>query len=236
MVIISSFYNEEYLLPWWLKHHREIFTHGVLFNYFSTDKSVQIIRKICPTWEVRPTRNTNWDFPANDREYMGAEREFEGYKMVLTTTEFLVGDLPKLPDKPTCYAIPFYRVVDDDPSNKPTYKKPLIEQKKRCYVERKDQTARRFLHNYPDGQYHVGRHGTYLESKEIPMWIYKYVFAPWSEEFIKRKLAMKDHVNKKNVKKGWGKHHTWGRERLEKEYKRALKNSHKLSSKRVCNE
>ena len=31
-VLISHFFNEEYMLPWWLKHHREIFDHGVLMH------------------------------------------------------------------------------------------------------------------------------------------------------------------------------------------------------------
>ncbi|MCL4416329.1 MAG: glycosyltransferase family 2 protein, partial [Actinobacteria bacterium] len=207
MVIISSFYNEEYLLPWWLEHHKKIFEHGVLFDYFSTDNSTKIIKKICPTWEVRPTRNKDWDFPANDREYMDAEREFQGYKIVLVTTEFLVGKLPKLGKSPTAYSIPFVRLVDDNPEKLPTYDKPLTAQKHSAYKDKNDWNKRRFLHNYPDGQYDIGRHSTALKTTNIPMLIYKYVYSPWTEEFIKRKLQMKDHVNPENIKRGWGLHH-----------------------------
>ena len=89
MVIISSFYNEEYMLPWWLKHNKHIFDHGILFDYYSTDDSVKIIKYLCPTWEIRKTRNKDWDFENNDKEFMEAEREVKGYKAVLTTTEFL---------------------------------------------------------------------------------------------------------------------------------------------------
>ena len=35
-VVISHFFNEAYLLPWWLKHHREIFDHGVLIDTVET--------------------------------------------------------------------------------------------------------------------------------------------------------------------------------------------------------
>jgi hypothetical protein len=45
--VISHFYNEEYMLPWWLKHHRQYFDHGILIDYGSTDKSLDIIKKIC---------------------------------------------------------------------------------------------------------------------------------------------------------------------------------------------
>ena len=34
--ITAVFYNEEYLLPWWLMHHKQYFDHGVLINYAST--------------------------------------------------------------------------------------------------------------------------------------------------------------------------------------------------------
>lgn len=228
MVIISSFYNEEYLLPWWLKHHKDIFEHGVLFNYFSTDKSVSIIKKICPTWEVRDTSNKDWDFPANDREYMDAEKEFDEYKIVLTTTEFLFGNLPKLPKRKTAYSIPFVRLVDDEPEKLPTYNKPLIEQKHTAYVEKSDWNKKRYLHNYPYGQYGVGRHNTKLKTTDISMQIYKYVYSPWNEKFIKRKLQMKDYVNPENTKKNMGLHHVWDRKKLKKEYTKALKHSYRI--------
>lgn len=220
MVIISSFYNEEYLLPWWLEHHKNIFEHGVLFNYYSTDKSVEIIKSICPTWDIRNTYNKDWDFKDNDNEFMAAEEEFSGYKIVLTTTEFLVGKLPDLSKDLTCYAIPFFRLVDKDPDDKPTYDKPLIEQKKDGFIDKS--IMRRFLHNYPDGQYSVGRDKSKLKSKDIEMQIYKYVYSPWTEEFIQRKLSMRSYVNPKNIEKGWGVHHTWNLDRLNKEYNKAL--------------
>ena len=39
-----SFYNEEYLLPWWLAHHTKLFDHGILINKGSTDRSVEICK------------------------------------------------------------------------------------------------------------------------------------------------------------------------------------------------
>jgi FkbM family methyltransferase len=37
--LIGHFRNEEYLLPWWLRHHVPMFDHGVLIDYSSTDAS-----------------------------------------------------------------------------------------------------------------------------------------------------------------------------------------------------
>ena len=42
--VLCHFYNEEWILPFWLKHHREIFDHGIMIDYNSTDRSVEIIR------------------------------------------------------------------------------------------------------------------------------------------------------------------------------------------------
>ena len=36
--IIAHFFNEEYLLPWWLNHHKKIFDYGILFDYSSAHK------------------------------------------------------------------------------------------------------------------------------------------------------------------------------------------------------
>lgn len=220
VTLISSFHNEEYLLPWWLSHHKDMFNHAVLFDYYSTDRSVEIIRKMCPHWEVRKTRNKDWNFEDNDKEFMDAERGFEGYKIVLTTTEFLVGDFPDWSDR--AYAIPFYRVIDDKPEEIPTYEKPLVEQKNTRYIDNKDYNKFRFLHNHPTGRYYVGRHWTKHTTMGSDMFVYKYVFAPWTEEFIQRKLNMKKHMSESDVKDGKGKHHTWERDKLMKEYEKAL--------------
>ena len=204
-------------MPWWCEHHKDMFDHAILFDYFSTDDSAEIIKRICPDWEVRNTVNKDWRFMDNDNEFMRAEREVDGYKIVLTTTEFLVGEYPNLPEEKTCYGIPLKRVIDTDPENEPTYDLPLIEQKNTFYKVKNDRYKRRFLHNYPDGRYHVGRHSSKLKHEDIQMNIYKYVFAPWNEKFIQRKLSMKVYMNPNDKEKGRGKHHTWDRERMELE-------------------
>ena len=55
--VLTHFYNEEYLLPWWLDHHKKYFDHGILIDYASTDKSVEIIKEICPTWTEVKSKN-----------------------------------------------------------------------------------------------------------------------------------------------------------------------------------
>lgn len=35
ITVLMHIYNEEYLLPFWLNHHKNIFDHGVIVNYDS---------------------------------------------------------------------------------------------------------------------------------------------------------------------------------------------------------
>ena len=87
--IFSPFRNEEYLLPFWLRHHREIFDHGVLIDHHSTDSSCKIIRELVPHWEIVPTQQKDFDLVETDFEIMLQERRFEGWKIFLNVTEFV---------------------------------------------------------------------------------------------------------------------------------------------------
>src|SRR4051812_48551649 len=90
LTVISHFWNEEFLLPYWLKHHYPLFDHGVLIDYASTDRSAEIIHELAPQWEVRSSANVWFDARDVDAEVMAVEREFNGWKVALNTTEFLL--------------------------------------------------------------------------------------------------------------------------------------------------
>lgn len=53
--LISHFYNEEYLPPWWFMHHNHLFDYGILINRGSTDQSEEIYRQYALPLEVRDT-------------------------------------------------------------------------------------------------------------------------------------------------------------------------------------
>ena len=96
ITLISHIFNEEYLLPFWLEHHSQIFDHGIIIDYCSTDRSVEIINKICPKWKVVKTKNLNQNGTPNfqakliDIEVNEIESTIDGYKMCLNATEFLI--------------------------------------------------------------------------------------------------------------------------------------------------
>ena len=90
--ILCHFYNEEYLMPWWLKHHREIFDHGVMIDYHSTDRSVEIIKELCPTWDIITSRNPDFQADNCDAEVNDIERQIDGWKICLCMPEMIIGD------------------------------------------------------------------------------------------------------------------------------------------------
>ena len=87
--VFSHFRNEEYLLPFWLRHHREIFDHGVLVDHHSTDSSCKIIRELVPDWEIVATSLEDFDPILLDAEMMMHESRHKGWKICLNITEFL---------------------------------------------------------------------------------------------------------------------------------------------------
>ena len=122
-VLVSHIRNEEYLLPFWLRHHKKYFDHGVIVDYNSTDNSVEVIKEICPEWDVIPSRNDKMETLIMDREIEDIEAFYSGcWKMCLSTTEFLVGDYNKLNSSPlnSHIFVPAFQMVDS-PENEGKY-------------------------------------------------------------------------------------------------------------------
>jgi len=92
MVVVCHFYNEEYLLPAWLKHHKKIFTHGIMIDYQSTDSSSALVAELCPSWKLVKSINDSFDARLVDLEVEKYEAEVEGWVIALNVTEFLIGD------------------------------------------------------------------------------------------------------------------------------------------------
>ena len=93
VLLITHFYNEEFLLPFWIRHHSSMFDRAILINHGSTDRSVEIIKNQAPvSWKV-VSGNIAKGFTAQ-----GTDIEVEWYeglypndwKIALTITEFIV--------------------------------------------------------------------------------------------------------------------------------------------------
>lgn len=199
--VISHFYNEEYLLPHWLNHHKKIFDHGILIDYDSTDNSVSIIKEICPTWTIVKSKNEYFESRAIDREVMEYEVHIDGFKICLNTTEFVLGNFSSLRDVKdiTKIKIPQFCMVDPDYMEGKAIEKDLIKERTfGTHYNVYDPRLCRLLHNDVHGRYDTdasaphGRHFPNPNTNDfIILW---YGFSPWTDELIKRRLQIATRI------------------------------------------
>lgn len=211
--VITHFYNESFLLPFWLRHHTQLFEHGILIDYASTDDSADICRTLAPDWEYCQSRNGDFNAANCDAEVIDLERAVNGYKIALTTTEFLycpdldgllsgIGNAARV--KPVA-------LVDTAPRSILSHSAPLSTQ---CHTGffggYMEPFKARTLHCYPDGAYEVGRHSTHhLDVAVYPegALIGWYGFAPWVPQMRERKLQIQNRIPDDDKQRGHGVQH-----------------------------
>lgn len=218
--ILTHFYNEEYLLPYWLEHHKKIFDWGVLINYGSTDRSVEIIKDICPKWKVVDSINEWFDAKQCDDEVVKYERQIPGWKITLNVTEFLTGDFNVLNDVPDQeLKIPCSVMVDNDPSKVLTLGMPMVEQKPfGIPYDMGGSSLRRSrcIHNKAEVNYPLGRHYENYDSEDLQvLW---YGWSPYTPELKARKLQVQTRIPESDKRAGYGREHIVTGEELDKQY------------------
>lgn len=209
--VITHFYNEEYLLPRWLEHHKKLFDHGILIDYNSTDNSVAICKEICPTWQVQPSYNKIFDSKLCDEEVIMYERRVLGWRIALTVTEFLVGDIDSLTEhnkKSTEWRIPRIRFAEWDLERTIDEDKPLWEQfhmgSHLTDKESKFQQCR-LLHNCDYIQYIQGRH--YSSPNTDAAYIFHYANCIVGKPMLDRRLQIQKKVSLRDRNNGDGWQH-----------------------------
>lgn len=210
--VICHFYNEEFLLPWWLKHHKHVFNHGIMIDYHSTDRSVDLIRKFCPTWEIVTTKNEFFDSTPIDAEVMEIEKKLEGWRMALNVTEFLYGNTDHLihRDEMTQYLIGNYVFVDmEDITKGPAYllhDYPLHAQRHWGFDSSNKEgpmpggamrRMNRSIHNFPV-QYTGGRHFDRTKRSFDDLMIFYYGWCYIKEQGIERKTQILPKIHETN--------------------------------------
>lgn len=203
--ILCHFYNEEWILPFWLKHHREIFDHGIMIDYHSTDRSVEIIKEYCPTWEIHTSRNSDFSPHPVDVEVMDYERPLTDWRVCLNATEFLFGNYEHLNDDPTSRQIFVgqWMFVDMERREEPYYLNsdiPLYHQRWWGYGIVNDFSknqshgsvprAPRSIHNFAYNYTVVGRHFPNNPPTYDDLAIFYYGYASLEEGSIKRKMQI----------------------------------------------
>ena len=210
--VISHFYNESYLLPWWLNYHKNIFDNGILINYASNDHSVDIIKHICPHWTIVDSKNKEFCARNADSEVMAYEFYVKEWKMALNITEFIVGDIDKNIINNQQLLIPQISFFDWDPNNKLDNNSYLWQQKTYGIDYKTDFTLRyaRSLHcaniRYPS----PGRH--FLKYNTENLLIFHYANCISSQEMLSRRLQIQHRIPIKDKKLDLGfQHHNHGK-------------------------
>lgn len=239
--LIMHFYNEEYLLPFWIDYHKSLPLESVtLIDYHSTDKSMEIIKELAPSgWNVITSRNHNFDAENCDREVMDIESEFNtGWKLCLNTTEFLM--VPKNANDILTYSTQGVMahacesvvitgneldLVRFPKSQKRMFKYPanikefLLGFRRGVFGHRLTSgslvRAPRYIHNSQNGQYSVGRHKTNLPTHQNnSMFICWAGYFPWNMKTLNRKLQIQTQIPESDSRRGRGFHHFWSIQEL----------------------
>lgn len=205
LTVITHIYNEEYLLPFWLKHHKRLFDRGIIVDYHSTDKSREIIKEICPTWEIIPSKNQYYSRPTLYPELIEIEKRIKGWKTILNVTEFIFHPdlrtyLHSLCPNVKGVWMPPVSLIDDNPQNPLNDDMPLVLQKSYGTIGYNEiRPTNRLIHKHIHGEWRgEGGHDSYMTNTFIAsdlfhVWL---GWCPWRPEFIKRKLQIQDKMTK----------------------------------------
>jgi UDP-glucose 4-epimerase len=217
--LLTNIFNEEYLLPFWLHHHKDMFDDIIIVDYNSTDKSIEICKSICPRCKIIQTRNEYFDAEEIDKEFMDIENGIEGIKIILNTTEFLfcetsIKDIftnDKTLESYGINAITPYSVSNYNINNNYDLFRNLLNSD---VVYHNDRGGRQ-IHNYSNGGYGIGRHTTYNNciptNKAHIVWLGYY---PMNDNLMKRKLQIQQNMPERDKVRGFGFQHLFDRDRI----------------------
>lgn len=215
MTVISHIFNEEYLLPWWLEHHTRIFDHGIIIDYQSTDKSIDMIKALAPSWDIVPSTTDVFDALTADRQVMAIEAQVSGWKIALNVTEFLLHpDIKSLianAETPMrCRGV--YLIDPEEQWDvEPDPNLPLLQQRTHGAYELEGMVPgviparERLLHNKSNGFYTLGRHSSNWNSIQpqdlLCVWT---GFSPMTQKFRDRKLQIRPRIPQAQLDAGAG--------------------------------
>lgn len=245
LLLVSHVFNEEFLLPFFIDHHADMFDAAVIIDYNSTDRSVQLIRSLAPkTWRIVPSRTERFDADACDEQVMDIEDSYPGWwKIALTVTEFLVHpSLHAFLHARTSNEILRFRsflVVGND-SQPVDLKRSLVQQRhlvsfktEMPMIAYASMRVSRFMHKLTGERvYRYGRH----DVRKGLMWkwsnegfILKYRWSPWPD-ILPRKTQIASRLPADNGS-GAGWHHRLPIDEIQKERDLVFNQAHAVS---VC--
>lgn len=221
LTCICHYYNEEYLLPYWIEHHKRIFDNIIFIDHHSTDRSNEIILKHYPKENIITSINKEFNAKDCDEEVIRIEWATEGYKIALTITEFLVGNVKKMIETYDWdqYLIPVYPMIDSINNEFTELEFPgesLVGQRmngidinrgEQFFLIRKARSLHLNMPFYPTGRHFTKKNVTDC----LICW---YGYSPFNESIIKRKLQIQDRIPESDRTKLFGIEHLVDRNQL----------------------
>ena len=217
--LITNVFNEEYLLPFWLEHHKNMFDELIIIDYNSTDKSMEICKRIWPECIIRKSRTTYFGVNENDEELMNIENNIQGIKIVLNTTEFLfceksINDIFINNIEPASYTIIAVSPYSQHSYNINNSYELFTNLLNDDVVYHHDRGVRH-IHNFPNGRYQEGRHGTYnIHTPTMKAYIIWFGFYPMNDDLMKRKLQIQQNMTQHDKDRGAGAQHFFSKDKL----------------------
>jgi hypothetical protein len=174
ITLIAHIWNESFFLPYFIRHYLPIVDRALIFDYDSVDGSRDVIKQMAPDWKVRPSKNRLFGAGILQPEITAAEMEFDGWKLVMNVTEYLIhedlrGLLHSLGDEPAAFWATDMVMVDH-PQHVPlpVTDAPLFTQRWHGF-HTADNFRGRMIHNHEHGQFEDGgRHKSGLADKSLP--------------------------------------------------------------------
>jgi hypothetical protein len=217
--LLTNVFNEEYLLPFWLNHHKNLFDELIVIDYNSTDKSIEICKSIWPECKIIKTRNKDFGAEEIDKEFMDIENTIEGIKIVLNTTEFFICEksIKELfihNTTPVSYAVTAvspYSLNSYNINNNYELFTNLFNDDVVYHLDR----GVRQIHNFLNGNYIPGRHIT--KNNSVPtsnahiIWMGYY---PMNDNLLNRKLQIKQNIPQKDIDRRWSLQHLFTKEKM----------------------
>jgi hypothetical protein len=205
--LITHIFNEEFLLPFWINHHKGKFDNVIVIDYNSTDASLEIIREMAPEWQVITSPTHFFDAQLLDEFITTLESKIKGNKLVLTITEFLIGDPRSVKQEklviPSTELICLPGEVEFD-SSRPFHDQIRIGIPYLSEMPTRKIGRGRLLH-YGTYDYPLGRHFDYQIGAGLL--IYRVASCLVNEAMILRRLQIQSKIQKSEQEKGHGSQH-----------------------------
>lgn len=251
LILITHTWNDELYLPYWLKHHKKLFDHGVIIYYDSQDSTLEIIKTIVPDWDIVKPIKQIFESALCDEQVKYIESSFRNdWKCCLTCTEFIATD--NLRDKIALFEAEYpdkigfffsgWGLVDTPEQRQLELDETihLLKQRQHGFDMRIDSTnfsdryyGRRFFHKAQHGDYIAGRHrikhdvSTYVEMYDR-LKLIRCFYSPFNEKGKARKLRIKDNISEHDKENGLCFQHFMSEQKMEEDYVRHLKISYDL--------